>query len=302
MSERSDVDRDARVRWDAGVPKYDAFGREIGEDTLTGLGGTPRHTQEPDGLPEGPAATAPREARAAPRDISCGAPPPEPATRGPLPAAPRRGTRRVRGNAWGCLFALVFLAVILAGPVIALVSLVDGARDVFDEVTGQIDELEPDELGVTPPPDRAPAPTGITTGSMIAPENLEPVLRFLRDDGTRRITRLTLRPELVATDQLRGGRARSFEMTYDARVTRGEWERPNPTFGTVALADIDPRTPARLVRNAAKRFPVDTAQITHIIGGENVFTGRGQRWIAYFANGIYVEGDARGRVIRKISG
>lgn len=35
------VDVGLLVRWDRGVPKYDAFGREIGEDTLKGLGGSP---------------------------------------------------------------------------------------------------------------------------------------------------------------------------------------------------------------------------------------------------------------------
>ena len=42
----------ARLTWGslsalvAGVPKYDAFGREIGEDTLAGLGGSPTPPQE----------------------------------------------------------------------------------------------------------------------------------------------------------------------------------------------------------------------------------------------------------------
>ena len=82
------------------MPKYDAFGREIGEDTLAGLGADP-------------------SARPRPIDPE----PAEPASfsiPGQIPAAgrPRRTRRGVRG--FGCLFALVFAAVLLAGPVVAL--------------------------------------------------------------------------------------------------------------------------------------------------------------------------------------
>ena len=50
MAERTGVDRGVPFRWDGAVPKFDAFGREIGEDTLSGLGGSdsaPQATPQP---------------------------------------------------------------------------------------------------------------------------------------------------------------------------------------------------------------------------------------------------------------
>jgi hypothetical protein len=70
------------------VPKYDAFGREIGEDTLEGLGGAPDATRRP--APPRPEPATPREAVPEPS----GLPPHEPATPReavPEPAAPRDG-------------------------------------------------------------------------------------------------------------------------------------------------------------------------------------------------------------------
>ncbi len=281
-----------------GVPKYDAFGREIGEDTLAGLGGTPRPSAEPadEGWHDTTVAPEPRDTPEAPEAdrpvIAIGDPPPQAAPR--IPAGPRR---RGRPRGFGCLVGLVFLAIVFGGPVVGIVSFVDDARDVFDDVTEQIDGIDTADLGVD-----EPQPVGITGRSLIAPARFAHVLDLLQGRGTMEVTRFTLRPERLETDLVEGRRVRAWTMASDGSETLGEPEAPNPTFGILALADVDARTPARLVRNAAKRFPVQPAGITHIIGGQNVFSGRGQRWIAYFENGIYVEGDARGRVIRKISG
>ena len=57
------------VLWDGRVPKYDAFGREIGEDTLSGLGGeapagaTPQRHAGSDGGAEAAAGAAGRDRR-----------------------------------------------------------------------------------------------------------------------------------------------------------------------------------------------------------------------------------------------
>ena len=281
-----------------GVPKYDAFGREIGEDTLAGLGGTPRPSEEPadEGWRDAAGIPQPREVPEAPEVdrpvITIGDPPPQAAPR--IPGAPRR-RRRPRG--FGCLIGLVFLAIVFGGPIAGMVTLVDDARDVFDDVTEQIDGIDPPDVAVD-----EPEPVGITGPSMLAPARFAQVLDLLQGRGTIRVTRFTIWPERLGTDLIEGRRAVPWERRSDGSETLGEPGPLNPTFGVVDLADVDPRTPARLVRNAARRFPVKPAGINYVIGGENVFTGKGQRWIAYFENGIYVEGDGRGRVIRKISG
>jgi hypothetical protein len=56
----------------------------------------------------------------------------------------------------------------------------------------------------------------------------------------------------------------------------------------------------RLVRRAAARFGLRERGINYLIASAQP-TGGGHRWIAYFKNGVYVEGDARGRVVRRIS-
>ena len=81
-----------------GVPKYDAFGREIGEDTLAGLGGTPRPSAEPadEGWHDTTVAPEPRDTPEAPEAdrpvIAIGDPPPQAAPRIPgSPPAARAG-------------------------------------------------------------------------------------------------------------------------------------------------------------------------------------------------------------------
>ena len=89
-------------------------------------------------------------------------------------------------------------------------------------------------------------------------------------------------------------------MNYDGELTRGP-PRPAPAarLGTIPLSAIDPRAPARLVRGSAARFRVRRAGSTTSCCRPT--PGEGHRWIAYFKNGIYVEGDRSGRVVRRIS-
>jgi hypothetical protein len=84
-------------------------------------------------------------------------------------------------------------------------------------------------------------------------------------------------------------------------VDRGEAQPLNDAFGTIPIGEIDPRAPARLVRNSAQRYKVRERGIDYVIGSADAFDGAGHRWIAYFKNGVYVEGDERGRVMRRIN-
>ena len=142
------------------VPEYDAFGREIGENTLSGLGGDPAAPQQPRVEP------TPGDAR------------PEPATPNaePGPETPRitfsvpegapvtvlPGARRRRGRGLGCVVGLVILAAIVAGPVIAVVGLVGSASEVIDDVTDAIDPetLDLPATPLTPDDHRRPASPG----------------------------------------------------------------------------------------------------------------------------------------------
>jgi hypothetical protein len=268
------------------VPEYDAFGREIGENTLSGLGGD---------------AAPPRAEPAAPR------PEPEPA---PTPAPPQVALsmpesapvavmppgRRRRAGGLGCLIGLVVLGAIVAGPVIAIVGLVGSASDVIDGVNDAIDPENLDLPGVTPP---EAAPAGITGKSMIAQGNLAGALARLEQDGYAKVVDITVWPDRFDAETVKGGKARDVEIRADGGVTRGDASPANRARGTVAIAALDPAAPTRLVRASAKRYGVRAKGINYVIASSPGFEP-GHHWVAYFKNGVYVEGDARGRVLRRI--
>lgn len=295
MDERTGVDRAAGFRWDGAVPEYDAFGREIGENTLSGLGGG-EATIRPEPAPEA-RAREDSVPTAAPADGWTEAPAPD----APV-VTPARPVRVRRMGGLGCLISLVILAAVVAGPVIAIVSLVGSASDTIDEVTGALDDIPtidppdvPDAPEAPPPP-----PVGIAGRSMIAPANFAPVLKTLRGDGVPAIVQLRLSPDRADLETFRRGRTRNIAYRYDGTVDRGTRGRAFEALGSVPVRALDPRAPVRLVRRAAARFGMRERGINYLIASAQP-TGGGHRWIAYFKNGVYVEGDERGRVVRRIS-
>jgi hypothetical protein len=271
------------------VPEYDAFGREIGENTLEGLGGDSRADTPPAARPDsdGQAAAlraAASEAAAAPAPpvSSIGDPPPQSTAR-------RRAPRAI-----GCLFSLVFLAAVVGVIGIAAAGIFGAAQDAIDDVTDTIDSP------ALPLPD-APAepPSGVAGDSLIAPANLTRALARLRQEGSR-ATQVAAWPDRVAADLAKGGRGRLVQVPAGGDVFRGD-PHPLPSgTRTVALADLDPEAPARLVRRSAARFKVRPQGIDYVIASPD-FTGGGTyHWVAYFRNGTYVEGGASGKVRRRI--
>jgi hypothetical protein len=259
MSTSVPVDRSGDFQWDAAVPEYDAFGREIGENTLSGLGGD--------------------------------APPAQPVTVMP-------GVRRRRAGGLGCLVSLLIAGAVVAGPIIAVVSIVGSASDVIDDVTDAID-ADALDLPEVAPPDATPPTTGITGRSLIAKDNLAAGLREVEQAGFTRVSRIDLRPERLTVEVVKGGKQRALVISAEGGVVRGPATPANSATGSIALSALDPAAPGRLVRGAAKRYPVKEKGINYVIASRG-FDG-GHRWVAYFKNGVYVEGDDRGRVIRRIN-
>jgi hypothetical protein len=287
------VDRGARFRWDATVPEYDAFGREIGENTLSGLGGS--ETQQPQPQAE-PAPPPPSEgfteaAPAEPKQITFSVPEGAPVTVAP-------SGRRRRAGGLGCLVALLILGVVVAGPVIAIVSFVDEASDVIGDVTDAVDsDTIPDLVQPDAP---APPPTGIAGRSLIAQDNLRGALREIEQAGFTRLTRIVVWPERLSASVVKGGRQRDLEVTYEGDLDRGTPRPANAASPSFALSSLDPAAPARLVRGSAKRYRVKPKGV-YVIAQPEVEPGN-HHWRAYFKNGIYVEGDAKGRVIGRFDG
>jgi hypothetical protein len=261
------------------VPEYDAFGREIGENTLSGLGGDapaapPR--AEPERPPEPPQVTF---------SVPQGA---------PVTVVP--GVRKRRGGGLGCLVGLVILGAVVAGPIFAVVGIVGSASDAIDGVT---DALDPETLNLpdAPVPDPPAPPTGVTGRSMIAKGNVADALRQLEQAGFTKVADVTIWPERFDAETVKGGKARHFVIHAEGGATPGDPSPANPARGTFAIAALDPGAPTRLVRNSVKRYRVREQGINYVIAGRG-FDG-GQVWRAYFKNGVYVEGDAKGRVIRR---
>ena len=259
------------------VPEYDAFGREIGEDTLAGLGGDSRARARPaperEPKPEAPAAEPP------PRN-------PAPTFTVQRPSMPRRRS----GAGVGCLIGLVILAVVVVGPVIALVGFVDDAGDTIDEITGTID-------GIAPDPDRV-APVGVTGASMVSRANFAQALARMQSARLGRLTFIRLSPDRVSAQFVKGSRQRNAQIDFEGDFERGALTRGAPVATALALKAIDPGAPARLVRGS-RRFGTRPKGIDYLVLTPS--PGAGARWVAYFKNGVYVEGDLRGKVVRRIS-
>lgn len=274
------------------MPEYDAFGREIGENTLSGLGGeSAARTPPPSETTETPEPSVTQEPRAM---QSFETPEPQPAqvaTRNvPVTFAPRR--RRRSGGAW--LVGLVIAGALAAGPVVGIVSLVDDAGDAIDDITGAIESAP----GLTDEPRSAKPPTGLTGASMVAQANFRKALRRMESAGMRRASYIRLAPERLDAQVVKGSRLRNVQVRFDGGFDKGTGAAGGAPAGTVALAAIDSAAPARLVRASARRAHLKVKRIDYLVA--TLSAAGGLRWNAYFKNGPFAEGDASGRLVRLI--
>jgi hypothetical protein len=294
------------------MPKYDAFGREIGEDTLAGLGGDPGTQPRP--APAEPAggwseAAAEPAAEpvfsASPTEVPITPPPQQPqqpasfSIPGQIPVTGR--PRKVRG-AWGglgCLFSLLVVGIVIAVPVFVVISLVgdtantiDDVRDAFDDVTEEVP---------TPADEAEPAPTGITGRSMMRPANLAAAIDVLRQQKGD-LGNLTIWPDRVNAELItRRDNERNVVVTYTGELRKGDPVDVGIPQDTIDWDLIDPAVPARFVRRAAERFDLNPARIDYVIGETDVFDNEPLRWLAYFKGGAIVQGDENGKPERRIS-
>jgi hypothetical protein len=301
------VDPAARFRWDAPVPKYDAFGREIGEDTLSGLGGegagaapTPEWTEAQVAEAAAFGSAAPEARAAAPDAPAAPQPAPRPAPSVPRFEMPATGAPVVhvrRRSGLGCFVGLVILLVVVAIPILAVVSLVGSAGDAIDDITGVIDSA-PDPAVPEAQEPAAKPPSGITGSSMVAQANFGKALRRLDRAGLGSPTFIRLSPDRVDAQLSKGSRQRSAQVDFEGDLTRSP-ASPGSNLDAIAFSQIDRAAPARLVRGSAARYGVREKGINYLV--LMPYPGEGHRWIAYFKNGTYVQGDRHGKVVRKIS-
>jgi hypothetical protein len=301
------------------VPEYDAFGREIGENTLEGLGGPSQRAKPAEWSAEElakaqAAARAEAQATAAPPATS-GDPlrmPETPRFESPVadpePAAPQRpvfvpqstGLRvvRVRRAGLGCL------GLFIGGPILLTIlgiaaALLFGLSSV-DTKTDLIDVPRPSESPEIEAGKRvkpAKPPVGLQAKSLVRRANFARAMRKLRAAGLGSPSSLRVAPERINAQLItKAGRLRNVQVNFDGKLDRQGSATPGFKFvRTVPFAQINTAAPERLARAAARRLGTKASRLDYV----SLLTGTG--WGAYFKNGRIGVGDARGGFVRRIS-
>ena len=312
------------------MPKYDAFGREIGEDTLAGLGGgsevkpsaepaeatwqerTEREEATWDAAERVEVARLETAADAADekaeraedmRQEAAGAsrwtaPAPEAKPRKAptitLPAPPRslQAPRR-RGRK---LVAFIILALVL---VVVLPLLLAGFA-IVNTVGDATRELD-DAFKVERPDTPAAAPTGLGRGSLVREQEFTAAMRRLRGEDYGRLTSLRVAPERINAQFLTDdGRLVSAQLSADGKLQ--SFGGGGTGFGfadTIPYSRVKAAVPEQLTRRAAERVGKPAAQLDYL-----VLSGGGPRdllWGVFFKGGGHVQGFADGRVWRQVS-
>jgi hypothetical protein len=294
------------------VPEYDAFGREIGEDSLAALrqtGETPPRDHDDAAVREARAARDARADEASDAADAFGMPdakrreeipvadtqatvsagsadgdrPPK-----PVFVAPSRAQRRPARR--GIVAALVIVLTVVVGMVgIAAVGIIGAGSAVVD----QIGDLAPSELDTG----GGPEPVGLGDGSLLRPAAFERAIATLRDAGGRADS-LRVAPARIDTQLVRGSRRRVVQVQPG-----GELRVLATISGVSAMRApldwdrIDPRAPERLTRAVARRLKLNPRRIDYL-----VVSADPAQWGAYFKNGRIAFGDRRGRVTRILPG
>jgi hypothetical protein len=276
------------------VPEYDAFGREIGEDTLQSW------RQGSEALPPQPAPAEPRRREPAAAAVSAGDPLGAPAT---PPAAPRRpppqaGPQRIafptgfrpRKRRRGARI-LVLLIVLWVGFNL-ISSLADKVEEAAREITIPTPSLRP-----TQP---AEPPTGLDAGSLLRPAAFERALAQIRRRGGGKLENLRVAPERIdATLITRRGTLVNVQVSATDGYRR--FSESGPGFSasdTIPFGRLDARIPQKLTRAAAERLGSPPGRINYLV--PSLSDGK-IVWGAYFKTGAIFIADARGKIIRRIS-
>jgi hypothetical protein len=259
--------------WDAGVPEYDAFGREIGEDPLQAFKAPAPARPEPVAPRPEPEPVAARQEP----EPAVAWPDPEPvapAAPQPVVAAPQR-LEFVRPRRRGGIARLIVILAVIGVAGVALVN-------VGTKVEGGLDDF----VGSLPAED--PPVTGIEGDSLIRRTNFADAVATLAGSHLGRPLTMRVAPDRIdATLIAKGGRLHQVQITSDG--TLRELASSDGAPGrTIAYKAIDTDAPERLVRaGATKKVPA--ARIDYLV------LTAGPRWGAYYKGGRIVIGDAHGR-------
>jgi hypothetical protein len=320
------------------VPKYDAFGREIGEDTLQGLGGSPTpapaesawetRTERDEATWQAAERVEVARQQAAAEAADVQAERTEEARQDAAgtsrytaaPTAPDEAQRKALASQLSGVLSQAAAARTSAGTpsigvrkrsagkgcLIAFVVLLTILGVLTAAIVGLVNSVDVTTGGTSGPakiiPDAIkpkPAPKGLGAGSLVRPDNFTAALTQIRTKGGGRLTHLRVAPERIDAQLLTGaGRLRSVQVKPGGKLER---------FGPDSGAGFDQSTTipfARLNPAAPQRLARAGAERIGVPVATlqylvpTKFNGR-LMWAAYFTRGRYVLGDASGRFQRK---
>ena len=278
------------------MPEYDAFGREIGEDTLQ------QWRQGSGALPSEPAPAEQQRPRPAPAAVTAGDPlggpapapaaPPQQPQQPPRQAGPQRVAfptgfrprRRRRG------FRLVLLLIV--GWV---------AYNAISGLAGKVDEVARTiTIPNLSPPQAKPPPAGLEAGSLLRPAAFQRAIAQIRRRGGGKLENLRVAPERIDATLITD---RGTLVNVQVSATEGyrRFSESSPGFSasdTVPFGKLNPRIPQKVTRAAAKRLGGPVDQINYLV--PSLSDGK-VVWGAYFKTGAIFIADARGRIVRRIS-
>jgi hypothetical protein len=264
-----------QVRWYAAVPKYDAFGREIGNDPLKSLrentNPAPAETTRVEVSSREPEVTTPET------DAWSGAHEPEPAAAEPV-FVPPQFTRPRRRRGVG-LAGLLVLAAGIGAIFLVADSAVEKGQDLIENAIPELPDAEPDA---------APPPVGLEADSLIREDNFADAMQTLADSGLGRPMSLRIAPERIDAQLLDGSTLHIVQLTPDGELRELATSQGNGQ--PIAYKAIDPSAPERLVRRGSTpKSPPRNINYLVMSPGPALFLG------AYFKSGRIVIGDGHGR-------
>ncbi len=299
------------------MAERDAFGNEISEDPLKGLGWSAGGTPVPSSGPPAKAApavsagtsAAPAPVSQASVNTAFGAP-----TRDtgdlltPLPG----GIPRVRRSPLRLIGALVKIGIPLAIFVVigtTIAGLGNSVSDSVDDVRRAISTsfsiptaaTTPSLPGTEAPGAPRTPPVGFGKGSLLRTGNFRPAMDLISREGSRLRTLRVSADRVDATIVTNAGRMKQVQVTWDGRVDRRTFGSGFPQTGTFPVTGIRRSAPFRLARSAAGRTKSSPSAVDYVVA-ISLGPGGEQQWTVILKNGKgqYLA-DNRGRITRRIN-
>jgi hypothetical protein len=219
----------------------------------------------------------------------------------PAPAAPRRRRQRRLLGLGGLIGLLLFFAPLMIGGWFvyqAFDNAVSPTVNVIKDVREAVREQAKNAAEAARSSTNGPPPRGLQRGSLLRPAAFDALLSKVRANPGGKLLLLRLAPERA---DLQLGRPGGGMSIVALRSDGGRSLVRTPAGGSasksITFSKIDRDAPSRLVRAAARHLGRKTSSIDYLVLF-NILDG--PRWSAYFKGGAAFQGDAHGKIVRRI--